>query len=91
MTLNVKFFIALKLLNLWGWTVLFSASVKVSDNYLPKCCLCLISVTVEFDDELSWLFTNRFIAPRYMKVKTMEIPESLRRIRLFSTNKIKSS
>ena len=46
---------------------------------------------VEFDDELSWLFTNRFSATRKMKVKRMSIAENLRRIWLFSTNKIKSS
>ena len=43
------------------------------------------------NDELSWLFTNRFRATRYMKVKRMEITEILRRIWLFSANKIKSS
>ena len=39
-------------------------------------------------DELNWLFTNRLSATRYMKIKRMEI---LRRIWLFSANKIKSS
>ena len=43
------------------------------------------------NDELSWLFTNRFSATRYMKVKRMGITEILRRIWLFSANKIKSS
>ena len=46
---------------------------------------------VELDDELSWLFTNRLSATRYMKVKRMGITEILRRIWLFSANKIKSS
>ena len=46
---------------------------------------------VEFSDELSWLFTNRVSATRYMKVKRMGITELLRRIWLFSANKIKSS
>ena len=32
------------------------------DNYVPQWW-------VEFDDDLSWLFTNRFSATRYMKVK----------------------
>jgi len=41
--------------------------------------------------ELSWLFINRFSANRYMKVKRMGITEILRRIWLFSANKIKSS
>ena len=36
------------------------------------------------------MFTNRFRATRYMKVKRMGITESLRRIWLFSANKIKS-
>ena len=40
---------------------------------------------------MSWLFTNRFWATRYMKVKRMGITEILRRIGLFSENKIKSS
>jgi hypothetical protein len=35
---------------------------------------------------LSWLFTNRFRATRYMKVKRMGITEILRRIWLFSAN-----
>ena len=43
------------------------------------------------NNELSWLFTNRFSATRYMKVKRMGITEILRRIWLFSANKIKSS
>ena len=43
------------------------------------------------NDELSWLFTNRFSATRYMKVKRMGITEILRRIWLFSAIKIKSS
>ena len=43
------------------------------------------------DDELSWLFTNRLSATRQMKVKRMGITEILRRIGLFSANKIKSS
>ena len=43
------------------------------------------------NDELSWLSTNRFSASRYMKVKIMGITEILRRIWLFSANKIKHS
>ena len=43
------------------------------DNYVPKWW-------VEFDDDLSWLFTNRFRATRYMKVIRMGITEILRRI-----------
>ena len=43
------------------------------------------------NDELSWLFTSRFRAARYMKVKRMGITEILRRIWLFSANKTKSS
>ena len=43
------------------------------------------------NDELSWLFTNRLSVTRYMKVKRMGITEILRRIWLFSANKIKSS
>ena len=44
-----------------------------------------------FDDELSWLFTKRLSATRYIKVKKMGITEILRRIWLFSANKIKKS
>ena len=40
------------------------------DNYVPQWW-------VEFDDELSWLFTNRFRATRYMKVKRMGITKFL--------------
>ena len=58
--------------------------LHLGDNYVPQWW-------VEFDDELSWLFTNRFSATRYMKVKRMGITEILRRIWLFSANKIKSS
>ena len=43
------------------------------------------------NDELSWLFTNRLSATRYMKRKRMEITEILRRIWLFSANKIENS
>ena len=43
------------------------------------------------NDELSWLYTNTFRATRCMKVKRMGITEILRRIWLFSANKIKSS
>ena len=43
------------------------------------------------NDELKWLFTNRFSATRYMKVKRMGITKILRRIWLFPANKIKSS
>ena len=38
----------------------------------------------------SWLFTNIFRATRYIKLKRMGITEILRRIWLFSANKIKS-
>ena len=43
------------------------------------------------NDELGWLFTNRFRATRYMKVKRMGTTEILRRICLFSANKIQNS
>ena len=49
---------------------------------VPNFCL---------NNELSWLFTNRFSATGYMKVKRMEITEILGRIWLISANKIKSS
>ena len=45
----------------------------------------------ELDVELSWLFTNKFWATRYMKVERMGITEILRRIWVFSANRIKSS
>ena len=45
----------------------------------------------ELDVELRWLFTNKFWATRYMKVERMGITEILRRIWVFSANKIKSS
>ena len=45
----------------------------------------------ELDNELSWLFTNRFSAARYMIVNRMGITEILRGVWLFSANKIKSS
>ena len=54
------------------------------DNYVPQSW-------VELDNGLSWLFTNRLSATRLMKVKRMGITEILRRIWLFSANKIKSS
>ena len=45
----------------------------------------------EFNGELNWLFTCRHRDTRYTKVKRMGIREILRRIWLFSANKIKSS
>ena len=53
-------------------------------NYVPQWW-------VEFDDELSWLFTNWFSDTRYMKVKRMGITKILRRIWLFPVNKTESS
>ena len=53
--------------------------------------MCRNDELLKFGDELSWLFTNRFRATRYMKVKRMGITEILRRIWLFSVNKINSS
>ena len=51
-----------------------------------------INVTIMCrNDELSWLFTNRFKATRYVKIKIVGIAEVLRSIWLFSTKKIKSS
>ena len=43
------------------------------------------------NDDLSWLFTNRLSATRYLKVKKMGIKKILRRIWLFSASKIKIS
>ena len=51
-----------------------------NDSVTIMCC----------NDELSWLFTNRLSATRYIKVKRMGITEILRRIWLFFANKIKS-
>ena len=45
----------------------------------------------ELDDKLSWLLSNVLSATRYIKLKKMGITEILRRIWLFSANKIKSS
>ena len=46
---------------------------------------------IEFNVELSRLFANRFRTTRHMKIKRMGKTEVLRRIWLFSANKIKSS
>ena len=43
------------------------------------------------NEELSWLCTNRLSATRLMKVKGMGITEILRKIWLFSANKIKKN
>ena len=43
------------------------------------------------NDELSWLFTNRLSATRYMKVKRIRMTEILRRIWLFPANKSSES
>ena len=49
----------------------------MSDIYVPN----QPNVTIMCrNDELSWLFTNRVSATRYMKVKRMGITEILRRI-----------
>ena len=58
---------------------------------IDKCDNYVLQWWVEFAYELSWLFTNRFRATRCMKVKRMGITEILRRIWLFSANKMKSS
>ena len=52
---------------------------------------CLPQWWVVLNDELSWLFTNWLSATTVMKVKRMGITEILRRIWLFSANKIKCS
>ena len=43
------------------------------------------------NDEFSWLFTKRLSTTRLLKVQRMERKDILRRIWLFSANKIKSS
>ena len=45
----------------------------------------------ELSGEFTWLFTNRLRATRYMNFKRIGITEILRRVWLFSANKIKSS
>ena len=71
-------------------SIAFKALVYyITRKYRSSCFVW--QLCVEFDDELSWLFTNRFRASRYMKVKRMGITEISRRIWLFSANKIKSS
>ena len=62
----------------------FLQSPVVCDNYM-------LQWWVEFDDEFSWLFTNRFSATRYIKVKRMGITEFFRKIWLFSVKETKSS
>ena len=42
----------------WPWSI----CLLFCDNYVPQWW-------VEFNNKLSWLFTNRFSATRYMKVK----------------------
>ena len=42
----------------WPWSI----CLLFCDNYVPQWW-------VEFNNMLSWLFTNRFSATRYMKVK----------------------
>ena len=60
--------------------------------FSSHCVKSWSSVTIICQiDELSWLFTNRFRATRYMKVKRMGITEILRRIWLLSANKMNSS
>ena len=53
--------------------------------------LPLLVTIMCLNDELSWLFTNRFNATRFMKVKRMGITKRFGGIWLFSANKIKSS
>ena len=73
--------------------------LTVNMMYRTPIWLCLYNlaltnfiVTITYrNDELSWLFINRLSATRYMKVKRMGITEILRRIWLFSANKIKKS
>ena len=64
-------------INAWWWNLSVCLISAAMMSWVPR--------------ELSWLFTNRFSATRYMKVKRMGITEILRRIWLFSANKIKSS
>ena len=73
--------------------------VETSEGvYIQVRLLSLLFSTVtnfcrndELSLTMSWLFTNRFSATRYMKVKRTGITEILRRILLFSANKTKSS
>ena len=61
------------------WNLNFRIILQISESIICR------------NDELSWLFTNILSATRYRKVKRMGITEILRRIWLFSANKIKSS
>ena len=67
-----------------AWKLSTAKFTYLCDNYVPQWW-------IELDNELSWLFTNRLSGTWYMKVKRMEITEILRKIWLFSANKIKSS
>ena len=66
------------------WGIHFHSFNMLTQYY---CDNHVLQWWVEFNDELSWLFTNRSSATRYMKVKRMEITEILRRLWLFSANK----
>ena len=66
-----------------GTSLVYLCSLVSNTQFIVTIMCC--------NDELSWLFNNRFSATRYMKVKKMGITTILRRIWLFSANKIKSS
>ena len=68
----------------WIIDIISTTTQVECDNYVPQWW-------VEFDDELSWLITNRLSDTRYMKVNRMAIKEILGRIWLFSASKIKIS
>ena len=61
--------------------LLFIISIIINPNVTIMC----------WNDELSWLFTNRVRATGYLKVKRMETTEFLRKVWLFSANKIKKT
>ena len=66
--------------------------MKLCKRYCSAVHDTYMCVNFLLNDELSWFFTNRrFSATRQIKVKRMGITEILRRIWLFSENKITNS
>ena len=82
--------------SIWTFRILnicfdfFNCVCLKNNNKYSKFDMSNVTIMCRYD-ELSWLFTNRLCATRWMKVKRMGITEILRRIWIFSANKIKSS
>ena len=80
---------------IWQFCIFMETIISPKTNVQPihsnESIICRNDELSWTMSQLSWQFTNRLSATRYLKVKRMGITEILKRIWLFSANKIKSS